>query len=561
MGGKSDADTTSQNRAQQPHGHGRHPGLAGAQNHPQAGAAGGRAGGPGAPAAIRQASQRNTRTRPSAASSSHPAHGQTSGPSFAPSSAALVGSALDDSSDADLTRMHSRDVAPLPSLREGEQLSTAAEARRPSFVPSRDQVPSFNGPSRFPGGLESSGQPSMRLPKPASEAAESHEQASTLAEACVTPRRNAWTRWRWRFKEFSAELVASIVLLAVGTSVNCQVKLSQGLSQPAGSYPSQNWAWGFAVMSTIHLAGGISGAHCNPGITLSLALFRGFPWRLVPIYILAQLLGSFIGSGLGYVLYQPEITAYQGGPSRTIVGDRETGSLFATVPDSYAANWSAFVNEVVASAILAMLVLAIGDDSNSPPGDGMSGLILGLAVTMIGMAMGWQSGYAVNAARDLGARIMLSCAGYGNHVWTHNDYWWIYGPIAGTLSGAILGCIIYDLAIYAGDASPLNREWTRAHSMVAAARNGARLARFTPRTRGDASIVECGQAATAPSFQAAPAPLPSFVSAADSAKEEVRRRWRDDDDAERGKRQLEVIPESRRASLNRGAEKDGEATS
>lgn len=72
------------------------------------------------------------------------------------------------------------------------------------------------------------------------------------------------------------------------------------------------------------------------------------------------------------------------------------------------------------------------------------------------MSLGWQTGYAINAARDLGPRLFLSCVGYESAIWTHNDYWWIYGPIVGTVVGAIIGCTVYDLCIFVGDESPLN---------------------------------------------------------------------------------------------------------
>lgn len=84
------------------------------------------------------------------------------------------------------------------------------------------------------------------------------------------------------------------------------------------------------------------------------------------------------------------------------------------------------------------------------------------------MSLGWQSGYAINAARDFGPRVMLSCVGYDHQLWTHNAYWWIYGPIVGTLAGAVAGATLYDLAIYSGGASPLSSSMLtpRLHSMV-----------------------------------------------------------------------------------------------
>ena len=47
------------------------------------------------------------------------------------------------------------------------------------------------------------------------------------------------------------------------------------------------WGWGFAVCFGVYVAGGISGAHLNPAVTLSFALRRGFPWRKVPSYWIA----------------------------------------------------------------------------------------------------------------------------------------------------------------------------------------------------------------------------------------------------------------------------------
>lgn len=341
--------------------------------------------------------------------------------------------------------------------------------------------PSHNGPSRFPGGLElmQHGQPSLAGPNPPPSARDSTHMTndeddaaapgsvrsindsynlSFIDKAEAQAISNLLTRIRIRFKEFFAEFFACLLLLLVGASVDAQVQLSARLTpqDQAGSYPSQNWAWGLAVMCTIHLAGGISGAHCNPGITIGLAVFRGFPWRMVWIYLLAQYLGCFCGAGLAYAIYQPAIDLYEGGGVRTIVGPNATGGFFTTVPASTSTPASAFGTELCASSILGAMVLAIGDDSNSPPGDGMSALILGLTVTMVGMSLGWNTGYPINPARDLGPRIFLSMAGYENKVWTHNDWWWTYGGQAATYMGTLLGCFLYDLFLYHGRHSPLN---------------------------------------------------------------------------------------------------------
>lgn len=83
----------------------------------------------------------------------------------------------------------------------------------------------------------------------------------------------------------------------------------------------------------VWVAGGISGGHINPAVTLSLACFRGFPWKKVPGYVLAQILGSTAGAGLNYAMYRRAISIFEGGGNiRTISGPTATATLFSTYP-------------------------------------------------------------------------------------------------------------------------------------------------------------------------------------------------------------------------------------
>lgn len=304
---------------------------------------------------------------------------------------------------------------------------------------------------------------------------ESHSQLTAVSPSNGQSEQGAWlggqniaqdgtilfptvlSKYRYRAREFLAEMLACILLLVVGTSVDCQVTLSQSMGSNAGSYTNQNWAWGLAVASTIYLSGGRSGAHCNPAITLGLAVYRGFPWKQVPIYWAAQLLGSFLGAAITYGIYLPALDNYEGGRHiRTLSGPHGTGRLFVTVPELVFTRASGFGTEVAATSILMAMILAVGDETNAPPSDGLSALILGLVVVMIGMSLGWPTSYAISPSRDLGPRIFLSMVGYGSDLWTHNSYWWLYGPICGCLAGALLGGLLYDLAIFTGEESPIN---------------------------------------------------------------------------------------------------------
>jgi aquaglyceroporin related protein len=204
-------------------------------------------------------------------------------------------------------------------------------------------------------------------------------------------------------------------------------------------------------MTAIYIAGGISGAHLNPAISIMLYIYRGFPLRKIPGYVVAQLLGAFIAALIAFGLFQKDIIAYGGSD----LGNSGTLSSFITYPRyEYIDAGTAFFTEFTGTAILAVTVLALGDDTNAPPGAGMNAFVLGLVITVLSMAFGYNTGAALNPTRDLGPRLAVLAVGYGGDVF-RNGYW-VYGPWAATITGAIFGAFLYDAAIFVGGESPVN---------------------------------------------------------------------------------------------------------
>lgn len=205
-------------------------------------------------------------------------------------------------------------------------------------------------------------------------------------------------------------------------------------------------------MIGIYIAGGISGAHLNPAISIMLWIYRGFPLRKVPGYLVAQVLGAFIAALVAFGIYRSQILSYD------IGGDLSTGgtaSAFLTGPRNAAVGApTAFFTEFVATAILAIVVLALGDDTNAPPGAGMNAFIMGLVITVESNAFSNNTGCAMNPSRDFGPRLALLALGYGPSVF-RNGYW-AYGPWAAAISGAVVGGALYDIAIFVGGESPIN---------------------------------------------------------------------------------------------------------
>ena len=241
-------------------------------------------------------------------------------------------------------------------------------------------------------------------------------------------------------REAFAEFLGTFVLIMFGVGVVAQFVLS---GATAGSYLAVNLAWGLGVVMGCYVAGGVSGAHLNPAVTLALAVHRGFPWSKVAPYVSAQMAGAFVASAVVYATYYEALNHFDQGV-RQVAGAQGTAGIFATYPQAFLSTFpGGFIDQVVGTAMLMLVVLAISDARNAPPVSGMAPFIVGLLVVVIGMSYGFNAGYAINPARDFGPRLFTAVAGWGTEVFrAGNGWWWV--PIAAPPLGAILGGAVYD---------------------------------------------------------------------------------------------------------------------
>jgi MIP family channel proteins len=244
-------------------------------------------------------------------------------------------------------------------------------------------------------------------------------------------------------REAAAELLGTFVLIVFGSAVVAQTVLSGGSH---GSPLSINLGWGLAVTMGIYVAGGVSGAHLNPAVTLTLAVHRGFPWKKVLPYCGAQLAGAFAGAAVTFLTYREAFDSFDGGV-RQVLGEQGTAGIFATYPQPFLSNMpGGLVDQVVGTALLLLLIFGLGDTKNLAPEPRIAPLQVGLVVALIGMTFGFNAGYAINPARDLGPRLFTFLAGWGGEVFrAGNGWWWV--PIVGPLVGGVLGGAVYDQLI------------------------------------------------------------------------------------------------------------------
>ncbi|MEV6847926.1 MIP/aquaporin family protein [Actinoplanes sp. NPDC051411] len=235
--------------------------------------------------------------------------------------------------------------------------------------------------------------------------------------------------------ELAAEFAGTMILILFGVGVVAQV-VAGGL----GDHDSIAWAWGLGVTLGVYVAARISGAHLNPAVTIALAAFKGFEWRKVLPYSLAQTLGAFVAALL--VRWNYTEVLHQMDPGLT----RKTQFVFSTLPGNGSlpvGHWGAFRDQIIGTAILLFLILAITDAANTAPAANLAPVVIGLLVVAIGMAWGTDAGYAINPARDFGPRLASFITGYGG-AWRDKTgylYWWI--PIVAPIIGGLVGAGLY----------------------------------------------------------------------------------------------------------------------
>jgi aquaglyceroporin related protein len=267
---------------------------------------------------------------------------------------------------------------------------------------------------------------------------------------------NKWARYREYIREPFAEFLGVMILVIFGTGVDCQVVLGGNTKvnpSEKGSYLSINVGWAVGTAMGVWISGGISGGHINPAVTIALATFRGFPWKKVPKYILAQLLGGIVGAAIVYANYFHAIDLVEGRGVRTLA----TANLFSTYAAGYMTNVSAFFDEFLGTTILILVVLAMNDKKNMPPPAGLAPLVLFILILGIGTSLGMETGYAINPARDLGPRMLTAMVGYGKEVFTFRNQYWLWCPVIAPIMGALFGSLVYDTMLYTGDDSIINK--------------------------------------------------------------------------------------------------------
>ncbi len=222
-----------------------------------------------------------------------------------------------------------------------------------------------------------------------------------------------------------AEVLGTALLVLVGPGSVVATLALAGKAVPAitgADLLGISFAFGFIIAAMVYAIGKVSGCHINPAVTFGLAVTKRFPWREVPAYWAAQVVGAVLGAFAIWAMF---------GHSAITLG------MGMTHFNQHTSAWgSAIFAEGLGTAILMFTILGIVDARS--PGD-LAGLVIGGVVIAIIMVVGPITGASLNPARAFGPEL-ISAFGGGATFW--NQLLPVY--ILPGLVGSGVAAVAYD---------------------------------------------------------------------------------------------------------------------
>jgi len=241
--------------------------------------------------------------------------------------------------------------------------------------------------------------------------------------------------------ELLAEFLGTLLFIMLGCGVVANVLFAPrlngfGIFKTGAGYGWDTIAFGWAMAVTIavYVAGGVTGAHINPAVTLAAVVRRGFPLGKAIAYMIVQVAGAFCGAGLAYVIYRGNF-----------IKDGYMNIFYTGAANDSYTLVNSFLVELIATAVLVLGIYAVVDiQYNIGMAANLWPVGVGFIVLMIGLCLGGPTGYAINPARDFGPRVFAALIG---DKAAFSGAYWLLVPIIGPLVGGVLGAIIYDYCI------------------------------------------------------------------------------------------------------------------
>ncbi|MDJ1371871.1 MIP/aquaporin family protein [Gulosibacter molinativorax] len=224
----------------------------------------------------------------------------------------------------------------------------------------------------------------------------------------------------WR--RLVAELVGTALLVYIGVGSIPALILAQGDEAfNAATLGFIALAFGAIVMIVVYIFGFVSGSHINPAVTVGLAAGGKFPWKQVPGYIVAQVIGAVIGAFA--IIASLGMFASEAG-----LGIASSGGI---------PMWQSFAAEFIGTFILVLVVFG-AIHRKAPPS--MAGVSIGFAVFAIIIVIGSTTGGSINPARNTGPMIVQALLG-GEVNWAEWPVYVVAELLAGIVAALVFGAM------------------------------------------------------------------------------------------------------------------------
>ena len=211
-----------------------------------------------------------------------------------------------------------------------------------------------------------------------------------------------------------AETIGTFILIYGGTAVAVAATLQRPVAGPVYDSLATPLAFGLALLVIAAALGHVSGGHVNPAVTLGLAVTGEFPWRYVPAYLIAQLVGAVLGALATWATF--------GTPGR------DGADLAATVPGPGVGAGTAVLVEALVTFVLVFVVVSVATDDRVH--SSLAPVAVGAALAVAVLIAGPVTGGAVNPVRALGPALV---AGQFTGLWIY-----LIAPLLGGIAAAVV---------------------------------------------------------------------------------------------------------------------------
>ncbi len=232
-------------------------------------------------------------------------------------------------------------------------------------------------------------------------------------------------------KKYIAEFIGTCVLVTVACGV--AVVTGCGVSNPA-AYLMTALAFGLVIVAMAYSIGNVSGCHINPAVSLAMLISKKMNVKDFVCYVAAQILGAIVGAVLVGLLCGSFVNG------SIHFGQFGQNAAQDTLIAAYGNGGALAVSLVVEIVLTFVFVIAILGVTSKTDNKAVTGIVIGLSLTLVHLLGIGLTGTSVNPARSIGPALM-ALVKEGNTAAIEQIWIFILGPMA----GGALAAVVYNL--------------------------------------------------------------------------------------------------------------------